>query len=94
LTNLWDKNLVTFLIEATRTVRIIFADYIDFPLGIIPDKALNKVIETELEKINAEARKVFEEGVMKANAEYEQAMKEVEGIGACSESIKPYTDYL
>ncbi len=64
---------------------------VDFPLGIITDKATSREFQAEIEKINADTKRIFEEGVLQANREYEKSLKEM-GLGTTE--LKPNTDYL
>jgi site-specific DNA recombinase len=70
---------------------ISFEGCVDFPLGIITDKATSREFQAEIEKINADTKRIFEEGISQANKAYEQNINE---MGLRTTELKPKTDYL
>ena len=60
--------------------------------------------KTALKRINAETKNIFEEGVRKADLQYDKSLKELNEniekahknleMGLCTTKLKPETDYL
>lgn len=65
---------------------ISFKGCFDFPLGLITNEDTAREFQMEMNRINAEAKAIFDEGAAKAKREYEMACKE---MGLCDDELKP-----
>jgi hypothetical protein len=82
--------------------QISFKGCLDFPLTLVTDEAIACEFQKNINKINAETKQIFEEGVANANRIYEEdlakAKQEYEAdcraTEPCNSEIKPNKDYL